>query len=102
MATHRYGIHGMREEHFGMAPAEMAAAGMLVWVPAGGGQTEIVGDEPSLQFANDEAAIDRIADVLSRPSEQARLSAYLKGRSTLFGTDRFISQARGVVDSFKE
>lgn len=102
MATHRYGIHGMREEHFGMAPAEMAAAGMLVWVPAGGGQTEIVGDEPSLQFANDEAAIDRIADVLSRPSEQARLSAYLSERSTFFGTDRFISEARGVVDSFKE
>ena len=24
MATHRYGIHGMREEHFGMAPAELA------------------------------------------------------------------------------
>ena len=48
MSTHRYGIHGMREEHFGMAPAEMAAAGMLVWVPAGGGQTEIVGDEPAL------------------------------------------------------
>ena len=102
MATHRYGIHGMREEHFGMAPAEMASAGMLVWVPAGGGQTEIVGDEPALQFASDEAAIDRIADVLSRPSEQARLSAYLKDRSTLFGTDRFISEARGVVDSFKE
>ena len=44
MASCRYGIHGMREEHFGMAPAEMAAAGMVVWVPAGGGQTEIVGE----------------------------------------------------------
>ena len=45
MATHRYGIHGMREEHFGMAPAEMARAGAIVWVPRGGGQTEIVGGE---------------------------------------------------------
>ena len=25
MASHRYGIHGMREEHFGMAPAETGA-----------------------------------------------------------------------------
>ena len=25
MAAHRYGIHGMREEHFGMAPAETGA-----------------------------------------------------------------------------
>ena len=43
MATHRYGIHGMREEHFGMAPAELARAGCIVWVPRGGGQMEIVG-----------------------------------------------------------
>ena len=39
-------LHGMREEHFGMAPAEMARAGVIVWVPNGGGQMEIVGDEP--------------------------------------------------------
>ena len=48
MATHRYGIHGMREEHFGMAPAELARAGCIVWVPRGGGQMEIVGHEPAL------------------------------------------------------
>jgi glycosyltransferase involved in cell wall biosynthesis len=33
MASCRYGVHGMREEHFGMAPAEMARAGAIVWVP---------------------------------------------------------------------
>ena len=102
MSSHRYGIHGMREEHFGMAPAEMAAAGMLVWVPAGGGQTEIVGDEPALQFASDEAAIDRIAAVMSSPAEQARLSVYLRDRATLFGTDRFMADARTIVETFKE
>lgn len=102
MSTYRYGIHGMREEHFGMAPAEMAAAGMLVWVPAGGGQTEIVGDEPALQFASDEAAVDRIADVLTRPAEQVRLQAHLNDRAALFGTDRFITQARMFVDTFTE
>ena len=102
MSTHRYGIHGMREEHFGMAPAEMAAAGMLVWVPAGGGQTEIVGDEPALQFASDEAAVDRIADVLTRPAEQSRLRAYLNDRAMLFGTDRFVGEARLIVEAFKE
>ena len=50
MASHRYGIHGMREEHFGMAPAELARAGAIVWVPRGGGQMEIVGHEPALMF----------------------------------------------------
>jgi len=36
--TYRYGIHGMLEEHFGMAPAEMASAGCIVFVPNAGGR----------------------------------------------------------------
>ena len=59
MASHRYGIHGMREEHFGMAPAEMVRAGLIVWVPRGGGQVEIVGDEPSLIYETEEEAAER-------------------------------------------
>jgi glycosyltransferase involved in cell wall biosynthesis len=102
MATHRYGIHGMREEHFGMAPAEMAAAGMLVWVPAGGGQTEIVGDEPSLQFDSEAAAVDGISRVLSDPHDQRRLREYLAHRAERFSTDRFVAEARAVVGDFQE
>ena len=102
MASHRYGVHGMREEHFGMAPAEMAAAGMLVWVPAGGGQTEIVGDEPLLQFDSDAAAVDRISSVLGDDRAQRRLQAYLAQRAERFGTDRFVAEARAIVDTFQE
>jgi glycosyltransferase involved in cell wall biosynthesis len=100
MASCRYGIHGMREEHFGMAPAEMAASGMIVWVPAGGGQMEVVGDEPTLLYASDEEAVERITRVLSQPAEQNRLRAHLARRATLFGTDRFIAEIREIVDGF--
>lgn len=100
MASHRYGIHGMREEHFGMAPAEMTASGMIVWVPAGGGQMEIVGDEPALLYASDEEAIERIAQVLSQPAEQDRLLTHLRRRSTLFGTERFVAEVRDIVQSW--
>jgi glycosyltransferase involved in cell wall biosynthesis len=100
MATHRYGIHGMREEHFGMAPAEMVASGMIVWVPAGGGQTEIVGSEERLLFASDEEAAARIIDVLGHESEQRRLQAYLRERAHLFGTDRFVDEIRRIVDDW--
>ena len=64
MATYRYGIHGMREEHFGMAPAEMVRAGMIVWVPRGGGQVEIVGADPALAYDTDEHAADSISRVV--------------------------------------
>jgi glycosyltransferase involved in cell wall biosynthesis len=60
MAEHRYGIHGMREEHFGMAPAEMARAGAIVWVPRGGGQMEIVGREGALMYESDQDAVEKI------------------------------------------
>ena len=54
----------MREEHFGMAPAEMARAGCIVWVPRGGGQMEIVGREPALMYESDDEAVEKISATL--------------------------------------
>jgi len=100
MATHRYGIHGMREEHFGMAPAELVRAGQIVWVPRGGGQMEIVGEEPALMFETDDEAVEKILSVMANPMEQDRLRGLLEQRGELFSTDRFVSEVREIVDSF--
>ncbi|MDO8679291.1 MAG: glycosyltransferase [Acidobacteriota bacterium] len=100
MATHRYGIHGMREEHFGMAPAELVRAGQIVWVPRGGGQMEIVGDEPALMFETDDEAVEKILSVMANPMEQDRLRGLLERRGELFSTDRFVSEIREIVGSF--
>ncbi len=102
MAEYRYGIHAMREEHFGMAPAEMARAGMIVWVPNGGGQVEIVGREPVLLFDSEEEAAARIAHVLATPSEQQRLREHLATRSDSFSTERFVAQIVEIVREFRE
>ena len=102
MASHRYGIHGMRDEHFGMAPAEMVRAGMIVWVPMGGGQVEIVGDQPALTFDSDDDAADNIARVLSSSGEQQRLREHLATRGQLFGTTRFVDEVQAIVSAFRE
>ncbi len=102
MASHRYGIHGMREEHFGMAPAEMIGAGMIVWVPRGGGQTEIIGEESSLLYDNEDEAAEKILRVLSETAEQRRLRAHLETQSARFGTDRFENEVRAIVSAFRE
>ena len=99
MAAHRYGIHGMREEHFGMAPAEMARAGCIVWVPRGGGQMEIVDREPALMYATDDEAVGKIVRTLDDPAEQARLLGVLRN-SERFSTARFVSEVRAIVDTF--
>ena len=92
----RYGIHGMREEHFGMAPAEMVRAGCIVWVPDGGGQVEIVA-EPSLTYGSVEDGVAKITGTLRDPAEQARLRAHLAARAPLFSPERFMQQVRAAV-----
>jgi glycosyltransferase involved in cell wall biosynthesis len=101
MATHRYGIHGMADEHFGMAPAEMARAGMIVWVPNGGGQIEIVGNEAALLYEDEREAAEKIARVLRHPVEEQRLHELLAERSKAFGTDRFVTQIQAIVREFR-
>jgi glycosyltransferase involved in cell wall biosynthesis len=101
MASHRYGIHGMREEHFGMAPAELARAGTIVWVPRGGGQMEIVGGEASLMYESEDDAVRKISATLASTSEQQRLRAHLAEHTEQFSTARFIAQVRAIVNEFE-
>jgi glycosyltransferase involved in cell wall biosynthesis len=101
-ASHRYGIHAMREEHFGMAPAEMVRAGMVVWVPRGGGQMEIVGDEPALLFDTEEEAAEKILGVLLDPAQQSRIRDHLARQAEGFGADRFMNEVRAIVANFRE
>ncbi|MDS0474560.1 glycosyltransferase [Natrinema sp. 1APR25-10V2] len=42
LCTHRYGLHGKRNEHFGMAVAKFVAAGAIPVIPDNGGQRDIV------------------------------------------------------------
>jgi glycosyltransferase involved in cell wall biosynthesis len=101
MAAHRYGIHGMREEHFGMAPAELVRAGVIVWVPRGGGQMEIVGEEPALMYNTDDEAVEKILAVMRNTAEQERLRNLLAQRGQLFSTDRFVTEVREIVRRFR-
>ena len=100
MGSHRYGIHGMREEHFGMAPAELARAGVIVWVPAGGGQMEIVGRDPALMFESDDDAVEKMLRTMADAAEQRRLRDLLAMTSEQFSTAHFMEQVRGIVRDF--
>jgi glycosyltransferase involved in cell wall biosynthesis len=102
MASHRYGIHGMREEHFGMAPAELARSGVIVWVPRGGGQTEIVADEPALTYDTVDDAVEKITATLRNPDEQRRLHEFVLATSERFSTAQFVRHVRNVVSEFRE
>ena len=98
ISTHRYGIHGMREEHFGIGPAELLAGGCIVFVPNGGGQVDIVGIEPRLRYSTVGDAVESIVRVMGDPAGQAALRAYLHARRDLFGTSRFVAAIQALVE----
>jgi glycosyltransferase involved in cell wall biosynthesis len=99
LARHRFGIHGCKNEAFGIAVAEMVKAGCLTFVPNGGGQTEIV-DHPSLTFENDDDAIQKIVSVLQNRALQAALAEHLRERSRELSTERFQDTVRSLVAEF--
>ena len=99
ICAHRYGIHGMPDEHFGMCIAEMVAGGCIVFVPDGGGQTEIVGDCTALQYDCADTAVKKITAVLSSEQEQQRLRACLLPRRELFSAEHFTRRIIEIADA---
>ncbi len=101
LASNRFGIAGCRHEAFGIAAAEMVRAGMIVWVPRGGGQAEIV-DHPDLIYADEGDAVRKIAAVLASPARQSALRAHLAGQAEKFSAERFMAEIRAAVNRFLE
>jgi glycosyltransferase involved in cell wall biosynthesis len=99
LSGHRFGIHARSNEAFGIAVAELAAAGCVTFVPDGGGQTEVVNSQ-DLVYSSPEAAIAKIDRVLGDPALEGRLRFHLSAGSARFSTDAFMSQTRAIVDDF--
>jgi glycosyltransferase involved in cell wall biosynthesis len=100
VANCRFGIHGMLDEHFGIAPAELLRAGCIVFVPDSGGQVEIVGDHPELRYDSDDDAVEKICQVLADQETESRLRMALSERSELFSETQFMKNISKVVDDF--
>jgi glycosyltransferase involved in cell wall biosynthesis len=100
VARHRYGIHTMEDEHFGMAPAEIQRAGCIVFVHNSGGPVEIVGADSRLLFDDVPDAARKISGVLSSPDEEASLRRHVAIQRENFSEERFCSSLREIVKSF--
>jgi glycosyltransferase involved in cell wall biosynthesis len=96
----RFGLHTMRDEHFGIAVAELVRAGCIVFVPGDGGQVEIIGKEPALMFETVDQAVERISAVLENTGLQARLGARLSEQMHAFNEEQFMQQLRDIVQAW--
>jgi hypothetical protein len=97
VCTHRYGIHGKQFEHFGMAVAELAAAGCVTFVPVEGGQSEVVGDHEELRYESVDGAVEKIDGVLSGAGPPERLRSNRPEIRRRFGREPFKREIRRVV-----
>jgi glycosyltransferase involved in cell wall biosynthesis len=102
IASHRYGIHGMVDEPFGMAVAEMVHGGCIVFVPRNAGPMEIVGGEDRLLYETTEEAVRKIIRVMRSPNEQGLLRSYLDSRRDMFCREQFVQRIQQIVEQFPE
>jgi glycosyltransferase involved in cell wall biosynthesis len=99
LAESAYGIHARAAEPFGIAVAEMVAAGCIVFAPAEGGPAEILGHDALLYRTEDEA-VEKISAVLNSGELQARLRAHLRRQAENFSVESFMRGIRRVVKEF--
>jgi len=99
MAGHKYGLSGRENEPFGIAVAELAKAGCIVFVPNAGGQVEIV-NHPALIYESDDEAVRKIEAVLADSTLATILRTHLVEGSNRFSVDSFRRGIRKIVIEF--
>jgi glycosyltransferase involved in cell wall biosynthesis len=97
VARHRYGLHTMENEHFGIAPAELLRAGCVTFVHRSGGPMEIVGHRDELMFSNAAEASERICRAVLDKSLEHDLRCFTAAKKEQFSELRFSSELRDVV-----
>ncbi|WP_247729045.1 glycosyltransferase family 4 protein [Halovivax limisalsi] len=97
LCTHRYGLHGKRHEHFGMAVAELVAAGAVAFVPDNGGQRDVVDRRDALCYRTPGEAVEQIDDVLSNPDRRREVRLDPARVEARFGRKRFREEMRSIV-----
>ena len=97
ICSHRYGIHGKRYEHFGMAVAELVAGGTITFFPDSGGQSEIVNERSELTYTSVSEAVENISRVLSTPALQSSLRTRAETIRQQYGRERFQARITSLV-----
>ena len=92
LAGHRYGLHAMENEHFGIAVAEMMRAGCLPFVHDSGGPVEIVGGRRELRFSDAGEGAERLAGVMRDGELEAELRRFTAARQNIFSAEAFCQQ----------
>lgn len=96
LRSHRYGIHGMKQEHYGMAVAELVLGGCLTSVHDDGGQVEIV-TNPQLRYQSTDDAVNKWDTILSNEALKEELLAEQHAHREHLPKERFLDELDQIV-----
>jgi glycosyltransferase involved in cell wall biosynthesis len=102
IADSRYGLQAMEDEHFGMATAEMARGGCLVFPHDSGGSPEAVGGETELLWRTEDEAVARITALATNAGLRDAVRSRLQAHAATFSTEHFVERFRRIVDAWPE
>jgi len=97
VAGQRYGLHMMRDEHFGIAVAELQRAGCVTFAHDSGGPREILGGDAPLLFSDEAEAVKKLVRVVGDTDLQRELRSGVSERKGLFTAERFCVELRRHV-----
>lgn len=95
----RYGLSACTIEGFGIATAEMSAAGVVVIAPKSGAQSEILADSRQL-YDTIEEAVSQFDQILIDRALQRRLHESAIAARERFNPERFINEVRDLAFRF--
>lgn len=98
-ASRSFGIHACRVEAFGIAVAEMAAAGLVPFVPEEGGSREIVA-APELIYQDPDDAVQKIIARLEDPAGTGILRRVVREQAARFSPENFARELIRIVEDF--
>jgi glycosyltransferase involved in cell wall biosynthesis len=99
ISKYKFGISARENEPFGISIAEMVKAGCIVFVPSGGGQTEIVENEDLIYHSFDDA-IYKIKNVLLDKNLEQDIIKKLLLTKEKFSVERFTREVKNITENF--
>jgi glycosyltransferase involved in cell wall biosynthesis len=97
VATSKYGLHGMEEEHFGIGVAELVAGGTVPFVPRDGGPRRIVGDCEDVLYDSTTEAIETMDRLMKNEERAESIRRTFSDVASRYGRGRFHHEFRDLV-----
>jgi glycosyltransferase involved in cell wall biosynthesis len=97
----RYGIHMRDYEGFGIAIAELAYAGCLIFAPGkGGGQVEVLNRNPHLLYDGPDDAVEKIERILKDARLREQVRKEMTEHAQKLSAESFVKRIQEAVRNF--